>query len=495
MGEKVNQKEWLFFIACFGLGILAEISFLHGRVGASYLLFISGFYSVMFLRYRLAFQHRRIGLLLMAAIWILSGTYLFYDNDFFHSLNLLVIPILVFSHIVLITQPNTFTWETPRFILRLVNKFLAGIQYSSTFSKRVFEQLFKNMNKQTANAIKRISLGLLIGIPLLMIITGLLMSADSIFQNAVLRIPEFILEFNFIENGFRLIFIILSSMLFFGIFQVLKKDTLSNESNNEKRKWQWDSLTVITILVLLNAVYFVFVVIQFKYFFSGQLMDGFTYAEYARRGFFELVLVLIINWTLLLSFLNRVKQESTILHLIIKCLYSLLIMASGVMLTSAFQRLSLYEKAYGFTMDRFLAHAFMIFLMVIFAYTFIKIWLERISLIHFYLIVGLIFYTVLNVMNVEQFIVDRNLDRFEQTGKIDIDYLASLSYTGVSGLISLYKKEEDIPFLEEVLTYKKASVENEYRSSWQSYNFSREKLLDEMKELDLPDMNDWGVYE
>src|SRR5690625_2750386 len=495
MGEKVNQKEWLFLIACFGLGILAEISFLHGRVGISYLLFISGFYSVIFLRYRLAFQHRRIGLLLMVVIWILSGTYLFYDNDFFHNLNLLVIPVLVLSHIVLITRPNTFTWETPRFILQLVNKLLAGIQYSGSFCKRVFEQIFKHMNKQTVYVVKRIAIGLLIGVPLLMIITGLLMSADSIFQETVLRIPQFIFEFNFIENGFRFTFIVLSSMLFFGVFQVLKIETSTEGMYVEKRKFQWDSLTVITILVLLNAVYVLFVVIQFKYFFSGKLMGGFTYAEYARRGFYELVLVLIINWSLLLSFLNRVKLGSRKLKLIINSLYSLLILVSGVMLTSAFQRLSLYEKAYGFTMDRFLAHAFMIFLMVIFAYTFIRVWLERLSLIHFYLIIGLIFYTVLNVINVEQFIVDKNLERYEQTGKIDVNYLETLSYTGWNGLITLYKKEKDYPYLEDTLVYIKYWVEGEYRSSWQSYNFSREKLLDEIKELDLPDMNDLEGYE
>src|SRR5690625_3582194 len=126
MSEKVTQKEWFVLLACFGLGVLAEICFLHGRVGVSYLVFISGFYVVIFLRYRLSFQHRRIGLLLMVAIWILSGTYLFYDNDFFHHLNLLVIPILVFSHVVLITRPNTFTWDTPRFVLQVVNKLLTG---------------------------------------------------------------------------------------------------------------------------------------------------------------------------------------------------------------------------------------------------------------------------------------------------------------------------------------------------------------------------------
>src|SRR5690625_1821810 len=149
MSEKVKQKEWLFLLACFGLGVLAEISFLHGRVGISYPIFIAGFYLVIFLRYRLAFNHRRIGLLLMLVIWILSGSYLFYDNDFFHNLNLLIIPVLVFSHIVLITQPNTFTWETPSFILQLMYKFQEGIKYSSTFFKKVFYQLFQNIDRKS----------------------------------------------------------------------------------------------------------------------------------------------------------------------------------------------------------------------------------------------------------------------------------------------------------------------------------------------------------
>lgn len=103
-----SRQEWSFLFVCIGLGILAELSFLHGRVGVSYLVFILGFYLVTFLRFKLSFNHRRIGLLLMSAIWVLSANFLFYDIYFFHSLNTLLIPILVFTHIVLITSPSTF---------------------------------------------------------------------------------------------------------------------------------------------------------------------------------------------------------------------------------------------------------------------------------------------------------------------------------------------------------------------------------------------------
>ncbi len=492
MTKYVSKNEWLFLIACIGLGWLAEISFLHGRIGISYPLFILGFYGVFFLRYRLDFQHRRIGMLMMVVIWMLASTFVFYDNDFFHSLNILVIPVLVFSHIVLITRPNNFTWETPKFIVQVLIIFNKGIHHSGVFIVKVFQQVFKGMNPRTAYVLRGIIIGLLIGVPLLALITGLLMSADDVFYDVVIHVPEFILQINVLEYGFRLIFIVTTSLLFFGIFQVLKKD--SEQLNGIKMFppiLSWNSLTAITILLLLNIVYVLFVAIQFKYFFSGNLIEGMTYASYARRGFTELVVVMIINWTILLYFFKKIHTESRLAKIVLQLLYSLLIMTSGIMLASAFQRLSLYEAAYGFTIDRVLAHTFMIYLMIIFAYTLIRVWIERISLIHFFLIVGLIFYTGINVFNVEQFIVDKNFERYEETGKIDIYYLGSLSYTGWNGLIELYKEDKDFEEVEDELIYLKRQVKNEYRRSWQSFNFAREKFKEEISQLDLPEKSSW----
>src|SRR5690625_4314245 len=116
MKVNITKNDWLFLLTCIWLGVLAVLSFLHVSIGLSYLLFISVFYLVVFLRFRLSFNHRRIGLLFMAVIWILSGSYLFYDNHLFHNLNLLLIPVLIFSHIVLMTSPNIFNCNTSRFI-------------------------------------------------------------------------------------------------------------------------------------------------------------------------------------------------------------------------------------------------------------------------------------------------------------------------------------------------------------------------------------------
>lgn len=241
----------------------------------------------------------------------------------------------------------------------------------------------------------------------------------------------------------------------------------------------------VTILVMLNSIYVLFVVIQFKYFFSDSLQDGLTYAEYARRGFIGLLLITLINWTILISLLIFVKVKRRRMNGVIKMMYSLLIVVSGVMLASAYLRLSMYEAAYGFTLDRILAHVFMTFLMIIFAYTLIRVWIERLSVFHFYIITGFLFYTGLNAINIEQIIVDKDLDRYEQTGKIDIYYFDSLTYTGWNGLVQLYERDQDYPGLKDMLQERQHEIENGVGNTWRSFNFTKQKVTQKLTDLNL----------
>ena len=148
-------------------------------------------------------------------------------------------------------------------------------------------------------------------------------------------------------------------------------------------------------------------------------------------------------------------------------------------------RMTMYEDAYGFTFTRMLVNSFMIFLMVIFAYTLVKIWLEKLSLFHFYFIASLIFYAGINMINIDKVVVDKNIDRFETTGKIDIDYLNSLSSTGLLGLIELYEKNPDVQGLEALLKKRKADREDLKSDSWQSHNFARNKAYEKLGEMEF----------
>ncbi|UFT99798.1 DUF4173 domain-containing protein [Radiobacillus kanasensis] len=484
---KVERNDIQFFIICLALAILAEISFFHGTIGVSYLVFIIAFYSIFFIRFRkVAFTHRRIGTLCMFVIWMLAASYFVYDNPFLYQLNILVIPVLMFIHIILVTSPKSLQWHTPPFLIFLFSKIGKAIKYNKRFMGKVFHSIFRNADPKTGYMIKRIITGLLIGGPILIVVTILLMSADTVFSRLVWNVPTFILELNVQQQIFRTVAVLIFWFVFFGVFQVLTlhyRNPVSYKENTVLTKG-FDSVVALTILLLLNTVYVLFTVIQFTYFFGGNLQEGLTYAEYARKGFFELILVTMINWTLLTSFLKWTRTEGERNRVALKSMYSLLVLVSGIMLASAYQRLSLYEAAYGFTYDRLLAHAFMIYLMIIFAYTFIRIWMEKLSLFHFYIIASLLFYTALNVIPFHKVIVENNLDRFEETGKIDLDYLNTLSYTGVEGVIDIYEENPDHIAAQQILRERMQRTYNEERN-WQAYNITRSRVIEQLKNLDV----------
>ena len=57
-------------------------------------------------------------------------------------------------------------------------------------------------------------------------------------------------------------------------------------------------MTVNTVLIAVSVVYVVYLISQLAYFsggFSGILPEGYTFAEYARRGFFEMAWICAIN--------------------------------------------------------------------------------------------------------------------------------------------------------------------------------------------------------
>jgi hypothetical protein len=484
MEVKLYKLDWIFFALCFFLGIVAEEAFFKGKVGVSYFVFIILFYGVFFWRFRkVSFSHQRFGYLVLICIWLLSAGYYLYDTILFYAMNMIVIPALVIFHLVLITSPKNREWHKLFFFVYTCLRLIDGLRYHLFFSKYL-AHLSKRGKGSKFDVWKKILVGIAISIPFLFVVLNLLISADTQFERLVNEIPR-LFTFNE-EILLRTMIVLLYSFGFFGFMQVL----LMRNNNIIQKEGPMNTITMdgvitLTVLLLLDLVYIAFVVVQFKYFFSGSLEEGYTFAEYARRGFFELLFVTIIN----LSIATMTIQLSRIVHGLLKkyirMALTILVFSSGVLLISAFMRLMMYEEAYGFTFTRVLAHSFMIFLLVIFTYTLIKIWLDKLSLFRFYFIASLIYYVGLNVVNLDQFIVDQNIKRYETTEKIDIAYLNSLSYTGVLALIELYKSGADIQGLQELLQQQKADLFYTKNITWQSYNLTRVKAYEELEKLNF----------
>jgi hypothetical protein len=324
--------------------------------------------------------------------------------------------------------------------------------------------------------------GLLLAIPLLIVIVPLLASADDVFRNFVELIPNIFQAININEFVARVLIVTIVACLVFSYLwslfvSKLLTDEFSNTDSLNKPGPFLDPITVTTILVLIDALYIFFIAIQFSYLFGSLqsgLPDNFTYAEYARKGFFELVVVTLINLVILLGNINFVKESGSMLGKVVKVLNTALVVSTIIMLLSAHFRMFLYEEAYGFTYLRVLTHAFMGYLFVLFVVTLTKIWHQALPLLKSYIVISIVAYSLVNYINIDSLIVKNNIERYNKGNPIDIMYLTKLSYDAVPQLVDFMNSTSNQGLakqLENELKYKKQVLER--ATPWQSFNISK----------------------
>lgn len=205
-------------------------------------------------------------------------------------------------------------------------------------------------------------------------------------------------------------------------------------------------LNMIEACIMLGSVNFLFglfVLIQFSYFFGGQAnvtINGLTYAEYARRGFFELVavavltlgLILVLDWVTVRS---GQRQQG-----LFRGLAVVMVALTGVMMVSASQRMSLYEVAYGYTHLRVYVHIFIRWLAVLFGFFVLTLFRVRKHIFSLGVLVCAVGYGAsLNLMNVESYIAERNIERYFAGSRLDGSYLDTFSVDAVEPMAALYQ--------------------------------------------------------
>jgi hypothetical protein len=474
----IKKENMFILITSLLLGILFNILFFKSTLGISYPVFILTFYlGVLWNIRKRIITKINFGWLLSVPIILLSLTYLIFTNEVFIVLNFMGIPILILVQIILITGINLHEWYCMSFIQDIMNLIFFYIirNISKPFVYVTALMQPKAASKKNEVAMK-IFIGLCISFPLLLVIILLLSSADQVFAKCINYIPSMLEYINPGEYIARAIIIFIAAILLFSLMWSLVNSkaagAVRSAGVDKDNKRVFDPVVIITILFTINIIYLLFTLIQFKYLFGQLLPKDFSYSEYARRGFFELNIVTLINLSILLCFISFTKKISKITGIFICILNSLLVFSTLVMLLSAHLRMSLYEDVYGYTYLRVLTHAFMAFLFVIFIITFIKIWKEKISLLKPYIIAALIAYVLINYMNIDVFIAGMNIDRLERNN-IDISYLTSLSCEAVPQLTRLLDSKDDTISneMENYLYLKKKELSE--TDCWQSFNISR----------------------
>ena len=164
----------------------------------------------------------------------------------------------------------------------------------------------------------------------------------------------------------------------------------------------------------------------------------------------------------------------------------------GVMLVSAYQRLALYETAYGFSRLRTYTHVFMFWLGLLLGVVVILEILRRARLFtNATLLAALGFAVTISLLNMDAFIVRQNVERALAGRDLDVGYLASLSNDSIPVLVDLYQEPELTPKTQQAVGAALtciASQQGNRDTNWRAFHISTargEKALEAISnELD-----------
>jgi len=365
----------------------------------------------------------------------------------------------------------------------------------------VFSLLFINIkwneisHKGWGKSVLPVGRGILIAFPIVMVFGGLLIAADAVFEGFVKKI----IDINIQEILKHLFFTGLGAWIAGGILHGIFFSKEERLPENPPSNSLVIGITETTIaLGLLNMLFLSFVLVQFRYLFGGanlvEVTPGLTYAEYARRGFFELVTVaglvlpLLLGWHWLLPKENM-KSERTF-----RVLAGVMILLLFVIMASAVKRMRLYQNEYGLTELRLFTTVFMGWLAAVFIWfglTVLRNHRERFMLGA--LITGFVAIFALQTINPDSLIVRTNLSLANSGKSFDVDYAATLSDDALPVLVEalpLLNNADQKKVFDCIIAPKLASL----KSDWRTWSWSRHqagKVLEEYRKPFQNIMNSW----
>jgi hypothetical protein len=418
-----------------------------------------------------------------AAAVVISGAAPITANPFIHFLIFAVGMLLLGMAMLLSAAPLVrritagFTIAAP--VMAITNALVSAVRRTSDASTLV--------GSSRARAIIR---GLVITLPVLIVFSLLLASADPTFALWRNTIERILTSWEFLPRTifFLVIFAVSLGVYSYGLFA---KETPS-VTPIEPNRWLGSAERLILISSVAGLLW-LFLLVQLSYLFGNLPQvtgSGITFAEYARRGFGELTIVASATALLIIAaerFGVRDNRQRTVRYVTLAAIAAVLFL-----LGSAFNRVVLYEAAYGFTTARLYAQVFMILIAVALLALVAEVIGEldpgrlfrRVGAAALLLFVGLIYW------NHEAWIARKNIERYTITGKLDAPYLVrDLSLDAVPTIVSAIPSIGE-PFRSEL----RSLLERQYRNrrnmllntEWYEASLARSRARESLASLGLP---------
>jgi hypothetical protein len=267
--------------------------------------------------------------------------------------------------------------------------------------------------------------GLALAAPIVGVFTILLMMADGVFAGYIVRMLS--LQFPFrIDDllGHALTAAVFAWGSAGALLTALPADPEPADAAPLTLEWRLGCVEGLTVLVCVETLFAGFMAVQAAYLFGGLdtlAQSGMTYADYARRGFFELVAVATLTLGMLILLASLTRRDQQWQAPAFNGASAMLILLTLGLLGSAFQRMWLYEQAYGFTHLRLYTHTFMIWLAVVLALFLAALLAGKPRWFSFgSFVAALAVLAVLTLADPEAIIVRANVARYQQTGELAV---------------------------------------------------------------------------
>lgn len=325
----------------------------------------------------------------------------------------------------------------------LIIYFFAAIYRTFNNIASIFKSLFskdESRSKTTFN----ILIGIACAIPAVLIIIPILSHADDAFDSLIGYLFDD--YFTLIQ---KVILGLGASVLVISLTFSLKYDDKSYSYRDLSIKL--NNATASAFLCVLCLVYAAYLFSQLAYFFSAfsSILPAnykLTYAEYARRGFFELCIISVINLVFIFSTIFLSEKKDGKLTIATKLPSIFIIVFTFIIIVTALSKMVMYINAYGCTVLRLSTSAFMIWLFILFVCILVRIFKSRFDIMKIGLVFALIILAVLGIGNINSQIAKYNYSAYKD-GKIkmDVEYMADIGDEGIPYLYKLTKdKDADI---------------------------------------------------
>ncbi len=425
------------------------------------------------------------------SLWLLVPFFFFAAISFLRREPLTIFLAFTFSLFSLGVMANTYLggrwaqYNLPDYLSRFLNLLISTVINGGGFYSKIRRDQIERgeTNKIPAAAILR---GLALAFPIVLCFSTLLASADLVFDQKLNELLDFFNVEDINEGIQRIVTILVCAYLLAGAFLHIFSNSGDEKLIGEDKPVVKPFLGFTESAIVMGGVsilFLLFVMIQFRYFFGGQTnigVDGFTYSQYARRGFSELNTVAFFSLLLIFGLNVFTRHETGRQRQVYSGLSIFMVALVMVILFSSYQRLALTIDWHGYSRLRLYPRTFLIWMGVLLVVVVTLQALQRERYFAFaFVLASLGFAATLTFVNVDRSIVLHNIPRYLQGKNLNVAHLSSLSTDAIPALVEEFRNpnypvelHEGIGAILLCYSYSHDIVDDNSLDDWRSFYIS-----------------------